>query len=109
MESELGSVLRLDPDWTEKYMSMGIAPMRSGVLDAKTMEFLTIAVDASCTHMYGPGIHRHIQKALKLGATQEEIAPCSSSPASGHPHDELGRPILQEELVAHQAAKAIPA
>ena len=29
--------------------------MVSGVLDAKTVEFLAIAVDASCTHMYGPG------------------------------------------------------
>ena len=40
----------LDPDWTEKFMTMGVEPMRSGVLDAKTMEFLAIAVDASCTH-----------------------------------------------------------
>ena len=63
----------LDPDWTEKFMTMGVEPMRSGVLDAKTMEFLAIAVDASCTHMYGPGVRRHIRKALKLGATREEI------------------------------------
>jgi alkylhydroperoxidase/carboxymuconolactone decarboxylase family protein YurZ len=61
-------------------MTMGVAPMRSGMLDAKKMEFLAIAVDASCTHMYGPGVRRHIQKALKLGAIKEESPPCCNSP-----------------------------
>ena len=81
MESELDPFYELDPDWTEKFITMGVAPMRSGVLDAKTMEFLAIAVDASCTHMYRPGVRRHIRKALKLGAAQEESPPCCSSPA----------------------------
>ena len=53
----------LDPVWTEKFMAMGTAPMLSRVLDAKTVEFIAIAVDASCTHMYGPGVRRHIRKA----------------------------------------------
>ena len=63
----------LDPAWTEAFMTMGLKPMLSGALDAKTIEFIAIAVDASCTHMYGPGVRRHIRKALELGATQEEI------------------------------------
>ena len=93
----------LDPDWTEKFMTMGVAPMRSGVLDAKTMEFLAIAVDASCTHMYGPGVRRHIRKALKLGATQEEItAVLQLTSVLGIHTMSLGAPILQEELAAHE-------
>ena len=100
----------LDPDWTEKFMTMGVAPMRSGVLDAKTMEFLAIAVDASCTHMYGPGVRRHIRKALKLGATREEItAVLQLTSVLGIHTMSLGAPILQEELAAHESARSSPA
>jgi alkylhydroperoxidase/carboxymuconolactone decarboxylase family protein YurZ len=50
-----------------------IAPAVAGVLDAKTIELIGIALDASCTHMYAPGVRRHIQRALKAGATKREI------------------------------------
>jgi len=98
----------LDPDWTERFMSMGMKPMLSGVLDAKTMEFLAIAVDASCTHMYGPGVRRHIKKALQLGATREEItAVLQLTSVLGIHTMSLGAPILQEELAAHKAAQSM--
>src|SRR5436309_1783313 len=64
---------RLDPVWTERFMAMAMTPIAKGVLDPKVYEFLAIAVDASCTHMYAPGVRRHIRKALELGATKEEI------------------------------------
>jgi alkylhydroperoxidase/carboxymuconolactone decarboxylase family protein YurZ len=99
----------LDPDWTERFMSMGMKPMLSGVLDAKSMEFLAIAVDASCTHMYGPGVRRHIRKALQLGATQEEItAVLQLTSVLGIHTMSLGAPILQEELAAQKAAATFP-
>jgi len=99
----------LDPDWTEKFMSVGMAPMLKGVLDAKTVEFLSIAVDASCTHMYGPGVRRHIRKALKLGATKEEIAAVLQLTSVLGIHTmSLGAPILQEELAAHRATELSP-
>ncbi|RZL86285.1 MAG: carboxymuconolactone decarboxylase family protein [Variovorax sp.] len=92
----------LDPDWTEKFMAMAIAPIVSGVLDAKTVEFLSIAVDASCTHMYGPGVRRHIRKALDLGATPEEInAVLQCVSVLGIHTMSLGAPILLEEMAAH--------
>ena len=91
----------LDPDWTEKFIAMGIAPMVSGVLDAKTIEFLAIAVDASCTHMYAPGVRRHIRKALELGATKQEIAAVLQCVSVLGIHTmSLGAPILLEELDA---------
>ena len=71
----------LDPDWTEKFIAMGIAPMVSGVLDAKTIEFLAIAVDASCTHMYGPGVRRHIRKALNSAPPRKRSPPCCNASA----------------------------
>ena len=45
----------------------------SGILSPKEVELLSIALDASYTHMYAPGTRRHINFALKLGATMEEI------------------------------------
>ena len=91
----------LDPGWTEKFLEMGLRPFVSGVLDPKTIEFLAIAVDASCTHMYEPGVRRHIRKALELGATCEEItAVLQLTSVLGIHTMSLGAPILQQELAA---------
>ena len=90
---------RLDAQWTEKFMDMATLPMRQGVLDAKTIEFIAIAVDASCTHMYGPGVRRHIRMALELGATREEIAAVLQLTSVLGIHTmSLAAPILEEEL-----------
>ena len=89
----------LDPVWLEKFLDMGMKPIASGVLDPKTLEFLAIAVDASCTHLYAPGVRRHIRKALELGATWEEIMAVLQCVAVLGIHScALGVPILVEEL-----------
>jgi alkylhydroperoxidase/carboxymuconolactone decarboxylase family protein YurZ len=91
----------LDPIWTERFMAMAVTPLAKGVLDPKVYEFLAIAVDASCTHMYGPGVRRHIRKALELGATKEEIlAVLQCVSVLGIHSCSLGVPILVEELAA---------
>ncbi|MBK6865027.1 MAG: carboxymuconolactone decarboxylase family protein [Ideonella sp.] len=93
----------LDPAWTEAFMSMGLKPMFAGVLDPKVIEFIAIAVDASCTHMYAPGVRRHIGKALDLGATKEEITAVLQCVSVLGVHTmSLGAPILQEELAARE-------
>jgi alkylhydroperoxidase/carboxymuconolactone decarboxylase family protein YurZ len=95
----------LDPAWTEGFMAVGLKPMLAGVLDAKTIEFIAIAVDASCTHMYAPGVRRHIRKALDLGATREEIAAVLQLTSVLGIHTmSLAAPILHEELAARAAA-----
>jgi alkylhydroperoxidase/carboxymuconolactone decarboxylase family protein YurZ len=97
----------LDPVWTEKFMAAGVGPMLAGVLDKKTIEFIAIAVDASCTHMYAPGVRRHIQIALDLGATKEEIAAVLQLTSVLGIHTmSLGAPILLEELAAREQAAA---
>ncbi|MDM0022367.1 carboxymuconolactone decarboxylase family protein [Variovorax saccharolyticus] len=94
----------LDPAWTEKFMAMGITPMVSGALDAKTIEFISIAVDASCTHMYAPGVRRHIRKAFELGATKEEItAVLQCVSVLGIHTMSLAAPILLDELASASA------
>lgn len=96
-------IYELDPQWTEKFMDMGTLPMRKGVLDAKTIEFLAIAVDASCTHLYSPGVRRHIRKALALGATREEItAVLQLVSVLGIHSIALGAPLLVDALADAQ-------
>jgi alkylhydroperoxidase/carboxymuconolactone decarboxylase family protein YurZ len=63
----------LDPVWTDEFMATGAEIYGSGVLPAKDVELLSIALDSSYTHMYAPGTRRHIHNALKANATMEEI------------------------------------
>jgi alkylhydroperoxidase/carboxymuconolactone decarboxylase family protein YurZ len=91
-------------------MAMGMHTVMSGVLEPKVLEFLAIAVDASCTHMYAPGTRRHIRKALELGATREEIAAVLQAVSVlGIHSSSLGAPILLEELAALEQAKTAAA
>jgi len=92
---------KLDPAWTEKAMALAIAPAIAGALDAKTRELVGVALDASCTHLYAPGVRRHIQRALKAGATKEEItAVLQLATLQGLHSMCVGAPILLEELAA---------
>ena len=93
--------------WTEKVIAMAIAPAVAGAIDAKTIELIGIALDASCTNMYAPGVRRHIRRALKAGATKEEItAVLQLATLQGLHSMCLGAPILLEELEAHSQRQA---
>jgi alkylhydroperoxidase/carboxymuconolactone decarboxylase family protein YurZ len=92
----------IDPAWTEAIIAVSLPIYASGVLSPKLAELLSIAVDASITHMYAPGTRRHIRTALKLGATIEEIMEVLKiCVAQGMQASNLGIPILAEELQAH--------
>jgi alkylhydroperoxidase/carboxymuconolactone decarboxylase family protein YurZ len=91
--------LELDPVWTDEFMAAGAGIYGSGVMSAKDVELLSIAFDASFTHMYAPGTRRHIKNALKAGATMEEIMEVLKlCVAQGVQACNLGVPILAEEL-----------
>jgi alkylhydroperoxidase/carboxymuconolactone decarboxylase family protein YurZ len=97
--SDWDELAELDPAWLEKFMDVAAAP--AAVLDAKTREFLAIAVNASCTHLYAPGVRRHIRKALQVGATKQEIlAVIKFVSVLGIHSCALGVPILVEEMAA---------
>ena len=94
---------KLDPAWTDKVIAMAIAPAVSGALDKKTIELIGIALDASCTHMYAPGVRRHIQRALQATATKEEItAVLQLATLQGLHSMCVAAPILLEELEASE-------
>jgi len=96
---------RLDPAWTEKAIAFAIAPAAAGTLDKKTIELIGIALDASCTHLYAPGVRRHIQRALSAGATREEITAVLQLACMQGLHSMcVAAPILLEELDAREQA-----
>lgn len=67
------NVLRLDPDFFESYLNFSAVPWRNGELDPKTKELIYIAIDASTTHLYEPGLRLHIRNAIGYGATRAEV------------------------------------
>jgi alkylhydroperoxidase/carboxymuconolactone decarboxylase family protein YurZ len=91
--------LELDPGWTDEAMAIGIGIYGSAVFTPKEIELLSIALDASYTHMYVPGIRRHIRAALQAGVTVTEIMEVLKiCVAHGVQSCNLGVPILAEEL-----------
>jgi alkylhydroperoxidase/carboxymuconolactone decarboxylase family protein YurZ len=89
----------LDPMWTDEFFASAVPIYKSGVLPAKELELISVAFDASFTHMYAPGTRRHIKAALKAGATMEEIMEVLKlCVVQGVQACNLGAPILAEEL-----------
>ncbi len=94
-------IAEIDKVWMEKFLNMGLHGKH--VLDPKTYELIAIAVDASCTHMYAPGVRTHIRKALELGVTFEEIAAVLQLTSVLGIHTmSMGAPILLEEFAARK-------
>jgi len=90
---------QLDPVWTDEFMATGAGIYGSGVMPVKETELISIAFDASFTHMYAPGTRRHIHNALQAGATMEEIMEVLKlCVVQGVQACNLGVPILAEEL-----------
>jgi alkylhydroperoxidase/carboxymuconolactone decarboxylase family protein YurZ len=80
-------------------MAAGTGIYASGLLPPKDVELLSIALDASYTHMYAPGTRRHIKNALKSGATTEEITEVLKlCVVQGVQACNMAVPILTEEL-----------
>jgi len=92
-------VLRLDPDFFEAYLNFSSVPWRTGVLPPKVKELIYIAIDASTTHLYVPGLRQHIANALKYGASKEEIMEVLELVSVLGIHTcTSGVPVLMEEL-----------
>jgi alkylhydroperoxidase/carboxymuconolactone decarboxylase family protein YurZ len=95
-EEGWGQLLRLDPHFFETYTNLSSKPWLKGVLPPKIKEFIYIAIDASCTHLYPSGTRVHIQNALKYGATKEEIMGRTPDPRGG------------EKGSCHEATQNVP-
>lgn len=92
-------LLTLDPDFFEAYLQFSGVPWSKGTLEPKVKELIYIAIDASTTHLYEPGLRQHIQNALRHGATREEIMETYELTSVLGIHTcTLGVPVLLEEL-----------
>jgi alkylhydroperoxidase/carboxymuconolactone decarboxylase family protein YurZ len=85
----------LDLVWIEQFFATAAGVYQGGALSPKEVELLSIAFDASITHMYAPGTRRHIKGALNAGATMEVLKLCT---AAGAEALHLAVPILAEEV-----------
>lgn len=98
----------LDPVWTDQFMAVGAGIYASGILGPKEIELLSIALDASYTHMYEPGTRRHIKAALALGVTMEEIMEVLKlCVVQGVQACNLAVPILAEELERNPSSRKV--
>jgi alkylhydroperoxidase/carboxymuconolactone decarboxylase family protein YurZ len=92
-------LLRLDSDFFQAYLEFSGVPWRNGTLEPKVKELVYIAIDASTTHLYEPGLRQHIQNALRHGATREEIMEVYELTSVLGIHTvTLGVPVLLDEL-----------
>ena len=93
----------LDPEFLEAYLAFRSVPHRNGPLPPKYKELILIAINAATTHLYGPGVRRHVQNALRAGATQGEIMETIQlTTVMGIHACNLAVPILMEELAKQQ-------
>lgn len=99
-------VLRMDPEFFEHYLDLSAHPYEHGPLPPKVKEFLSIAYDAAATNLFMPGLRGHVENALALGATPEEVMEVLelASIVGFHTLRE-GAPILIEEA---RRADALP-
>jgi len=95
-------VRKWDPQFIEAYLAFRSVPHRKGPLPKKVKEFILIAINAATTHLYAPGVRRHIQNALRLGATREELLEVIQlTTILGIHAVNTAVPILAEELGKH--------
>jgi alkylhydroperoxidase/carboxymuconolactone decarboxylase family protein YurZ len=91
-------MLELSPDFFEAYTRLSSIPWNSGPLPPKVKELIYIALDASPTHLYEPGLRIHIRNALRLGASIEEIGEVLQLAVTVGAHScTVGLPVLFEE------------
>ena len=92
-------VLELDSKFFSTYSKFSSVPSKNNALSPKIREFIYIAIDASTTHLYLPGLKLHMENALALGATRDEIMEVLELTSVLGIHTcTMGVPILIDEL-----------
>jgi alkylhydroperoxidase/carboxymuconolactone decarboxylase family protein YurZ len=93
------SILRTDCEFLNAYLHLSAVPLTRNHLEDKVKEFIYIAVNASSTHLFGPGIQMHIKAAIELGATRQEVMEVLELTSTVGIHaSNVGVPLLLEAL-----------
>lgn len=96
----------LDPEFMEAYLAFRSVPQKRGPLSQKYKEMILVAINAATTHLYAPGVRRHVRNALAAGASVDELLEVIQlTTVMGIHSCNLAVPILLEE-VANQDVKS---
>lgn len=88
-----------DARWVESFMALGDGSFVGGALDPKLVALIGISINASVTHLHGPGVRQHIRRALRVGVTRSQIVEVLKLGAvTGIHAAAIAVPILAEEL-----------
>jgi alkylhydroperoxidase/carboxymuconolactone decarboxylase family protein YurZ len=82
----LDALVRLAPEAFEAFFQYCAVPWRSGALPSVTKELICMAVDATPTHRYLPGMRVHLVNALELGAGRAAALQALDIAADAPPH-----------------------
>jgi len=86
----LDSLLRLDPSTFEGFFEYCGLPWKTHTLSALTKELIAMAVDATPTHRFMPGVRLHLRNALQLGAGRIAVLDALEVAAEGSGHAGIG-------------------
>lgn len=96
-DSGLEKIAGMDLEMLEAYLDYVKAALSKNILEPKVREFLYIALNAAPTTLNKENVYVHIKKALKLGATKDEIAEIFDLVSCNGIHTiTVGVPILSE-------------
>lgn len=69
----LGALLAHSPAAFEGFFQYCSLPWTNRTLSSRTMELISLAVDACPAHRFGPGFRLHLENALSLGLSRRQI------------------------------------
>lgn len=103
-------LLQRAPGFLEAYVEFQAGPAIGGIIAPRLCELIYVAIDVSVNHMYPSGGRRHMELALKAGATPEEVLQTiliATALAARQPL-ELGLSILADETADQAPAADVP-
>jgi alkylhydroperoxidase/carboxymuconolactone decarboxylase family protein YurZ len=95
----LAAARRLDPDFVTACERLAAVPSRRNALSPMERELIALAVNASTTKLFVPGIRHHIRLALEAGATRDQLLETLElASAMGIHTATTSMPLLREAL-----------
>jgi alkylhydroperoxidase/carboxymuconolactone decarboxylase family protein YurZ len=67
------TLLRERPHFLQNYARYAGHPARTGPLSERMIELIYVGLDASSSHLFEAGLRVHMEKALKVGASRQDI------------------------------------
>lgn len=83
----LQSLLRQSPDAFEAFFQYCAVPWKTAALRAYIKELISLAVDASPTHRFLPGLRLHLKNAIQLGVGRQAILQTLAIAAAAPEHE----------------------